>query len=265
MTKSYIHGTQGEEQQRLSDLNKITNDSFIKYLGIEAGQKVCDFGCGLGNLMKDIAKLHPDVEITGLEKSKDQYLKAKENIGDNRKVTLKNQDILKNDLPDNYFDVTYCRYVLEHVDDPALAVKEMLRVTKNGGRIVSQENDLHNVIYFPEIPGHGELMKQFCALQTQMKGDPFVGRKLFSIYNGGGAKQVQLSYEPEIYTEENPAAYRAWMNNSLNIFLGAKEELLQRKLVDRDVHDAVCNELRARIQQPLGVALFHWNRVCAQK
>ena len=32
----YVHGTDGEKQQRLENLNAITNESFIEYLGLRA-------------------------------------------------------------------------------------------------------------------------------------------------------------------------------------------------------------------------------------
>jgi hypothetical protein len=34
------------ETRRLSALNKITNDSFMKYLNINDNLRVCEFGCG---------------------------------------------------------------------------------------------------------------------------------------------------------------------------------------------------------------------------
>lgn len=265
MSQTYIHGTRDEEQARLSALNKITNDSFMKYLNIDDNLKVCDFGCGLGNLINDISKKYPNTEITGLEISKDQYVKAKEYVGDNKKITLLNVNLYQNNLPNDQFDVTYCRYVLEHVHDPVQAVREMLRTTKKRGRLVCQENDLHNVIYDPEIPGHDVVMEQFCKLQIQIKGDPFIGRKLFSIFHEAGAKKITLANEPEIYTEDTPETYKAWMSNSLNIFLGAKEKLLQNNMITEKVMDEVCSVFRERINNPKGAALFHWNRIASIK
>lgn len=265
MAQSYIHGTKEEEQERLSALNAITNRSFLKYLDVHNVERVCDFGCGLGNLISDIAICNPGTKITGIEISQEQFDKATENLAGHANVTLKNVDIFACDLPDDYFDVTYCRYVLEHVADPQGAVREMIRVTKKGGRIVCQENDLHNVIYYPPIPGHDEVMKAFCHLQVEMQGDPYIGRKLFSIFQEAGAKGISLSYEPEIYTEEDPEPYKAWMSNSWNIFQGAKQELLGRRLIAEKTFEAVSDGLYNRIRMPHGVALFHWNRVTAIK
>ena len=156
--RSYIHGVSREEQQRLSELNRLTNNSFINYLRVKDKTSICDFGCGLGNLVNDIAGKFPSVMISGLEILREQFLKAKELNKGNKNVTLHNADIFNNGLPDDHFDLTYCRYLLEHVNDPVHAVKEMARVTRPGGRLAAQENDLYNVMFYPPIAGHDRLL-----------------------------------------------------------------------------------------------------------
>ncbi len=262
---TYIHGTSNEEQRRLSKLNEITNSSFISFLGDLSTKKVCDFGCGTGNLIFDIAKKYPDAKITGLEISEDQLNIAKEKNIENENVILVTADVLKNTLPDDHFDVTYCRYLLEHVSDPVKVAAEMIRVTKRGGKINNQENDLNNVIYYPDIPGHDLIMEGFCDLQVRMGGDPFIGRKLFDIFKAAGAKDIELSFEPEIYTEDDPERYRAWIENARTILLGAKDDLISQKMVDGKTFDGVIKMMSERIEQPKGVALFYWNRISCSK
>lgn len=261
----YIHGTSPDEQDRLDRLNRITNDSFIDYLGDGDQRRICDFGCGLGILVNDIARKNPGAEIVGLEISPDQYAQA-ERINQGRdNVTLICTDVLDNGLPDEYFDVTYCRYLLEHVADPVRVVQEMLRVTKPGGKVVSQENDLDNVVYFPPVEGHDEVMGSFCRLQIDLGGSPFIGRELFDIFKAAGVREIRLAYGPEIYTEDEPEAYRAWLANALGVFLGVKDELLGRGTIDEATFDKVCQAFRDRIAKPRGVALFHWNRITGRK
>jgi ubiquinone/menaquinone biosynthesis C-methylase UbiE len=263
--RDYIHGTSDQEQQRLGLLNRITNDSFMTYLGDLAGKSVCDFGCGLGNLISSLADRFPGAAITGIEISGQQLEAARLINRTHPNVTLIQADVLVNGLPDAQFDLTYCRYLLEHVTDPAAAVREMLRVTRPGGTIACQENDLHNVLYWPPIEGHDRLMAQFCKLQTAFSGDPYIGRKLFEIFKNAEARDINLSFEPEIYTEDHPDGYRAWLGNARDILNGARDSLLEKGLVEKSEVDPVLDEMQRRIDRPRGVALFYWNRARATK
>ncbi len=264
-TQNYIHGTSEKEQERLSLLSRITNGSFIRFLGDLSAKHVCDFGCGTGALIADIAGAYPGAKITGLEISADQLRRARETLGDNRNVTLILADATKNELPDSTFDLTCCRYLLEHVSDPVEAARQMLRITKPGGVLACQENDLHNVLYWPPIDGMDRLMEQFCRLQVGLSGDPFVGRKLFDIFKKAGASDIALSFEPEIYTEDEPDGYRAWLSNAHDILLGARDNLTGRRMIEQAEIDAALTEMRNRIERPNGVALFYWNRIKARK
>ena len=43
----YIHGTSSEEQRRLSLMNEFMNEAALRELGLRAGDRVVDVGCGL--------------------------------------------------------------------------------------------------------------------------------------------------------------------------------------------------------------------------
>jgi SAM-dependent methyltransferase len=263
--QKYIHGTSEKEQERLSLLNRITNGSFIRYLGNLDNKTICDFGCGVGNLIADIAAKHPSARITGLEISRDQLKSARLNNRDHPQVTFVHADVMANNLPDDAFDLVWCRYLLEHVADPIGVVKEMLRVAKAAGTVACQENDLANVVYFPEIEGLDLVMRRFCDLQITLGGDPFIGRKLFDIFKRAGARDIRLSFEPEIYTEDDPEGYRAWLGNAHDILYGARDELLGRTMIDEATLETSLAEMKRRIRRPVGVALFYWNRIVGQK
>ena len=258
---TYIHGTSPKEQARLNALNALTNHSFISYLGDLSQKDIADFGCGTGVLMADIARYFPTCRITGLELSADQMRQAEMRLGDVGTATLKQCDVTESGLPDRSFDVVYCRYLLEHLIDPVAVAREMMRIARTGGIVAAQENDLHNVLYYPEIEGMEEIHHHFCILQQQMGGDPFVGRKLFDIFKKAGATRIELDYEPEIYTEYDPDPYRAWLYNAISIYRGSGQELLGRGMVDSALFDEVLARMEQRIHRPVGVALFHWNRV----
>ena len=140
----YIHGEQVEEQNRLLELNRITNENFLEYLGNLHNKNICEVGSGLGVLTTIIANINKDSFITGIEISKANYEVALKNTHACPNIKLLNDDFLDNKFREGEFDVTFCRYVLEHVSDAQKVVDEMIRITKKGGIIICQENDLYN-------------------------------------------------------------------------------------------------------------------------
>lgn len=261
----YIHGTTEAEQSRLAGLNAITNNTFIDYLAIKGTESICDVGCGLGRLSAEIARRFAWARVDGLERSPEYFENARTAASSLPNCTIQLGDAHALPYPDGQFDITFCRYLLEHVVAPHEVAQEMIRVTKPGGRIVAQENDLHYVVYWPEIPGHDEILHGFCRLQKLLGGDPFLGRKLYALFDTAEVASIEVSISPEIYTARDPDAFRAWLGNSMGIFQASSQALLDRGLVSATSFDAVLTAMKERREHPVGVAHFHWNRVTAVK
>jgi len=261
----YIHGTDTEEQDRLAKLNELTNKSFIEYLGDLDNLNVCDFGCGLGLVVRDIADKFDGVKVTGLEISEEQIEKARMNNSGLDNVELIHTDVMKNNISDNTFDVTYCRYVLEHLENPVEAIEEMLRITKPGGRIICQENDLYNGLIYPEITGYAELRKKLCDLQIEFNGDPYIGRKLYTIMKEGGAEDISIDLAPEIHTADDTDGHILWLNNIHRILMDVRSDFIEKEYTTEKNFDEVCTRILERIEKPEGACLFQWNRATAYK
>lgn len=101
-----------------------------------------DVGCGDGGLYKLV---NGNCRYTGLDISPTQlssfrnWLK-KNNISNNSKLVK--ADITKMPFGDNTFDIALACDVLEHVLDPVRAMKEIKRVVKKDGNIISIPNEM---------------------------------------------------------------------------------------------------------------------------
>src|SRR5262249_58648268 len=75
----YIHGTDPEEQKRLSRLNDLINRRSLAALGLEGGERVLDVGSGLGQLSRAMAlAAGPQGRVIGVERSREQLTRAQE-------------------------------------------------------------------------------------------------------------------------------------------------------------------------------------------
>lgn len=90
------------------------------------GLKVLDVGCGTGAVMQFLIK--KKFEAYGIDPSEEalKYCALKG-------LSVKKSSAEKIDFPENSFDIVLALDVLEHLDNPELAVEEIRRVlTKNG-------------------------------------------------------------------------------------------------------------------------------------
>jgi demethylmenaquinone methyltransferase / 2-methoxy-6-polyprenyl-1,4-benzoquinol methylase len=131
---TYIHGTEPSEQERLAELNRLTNRAFIEFLDVRPGQRVLEVGSGLGILAAQVASAARDVRLVAVEQSSSQPAAAVKTP----RVACVQGDAHALDFADASFDLVSARYLLEHVKEPERVLKEMDRghaSRRTGGRL----------------------------------------------------------------------------------------------------------------------------------
>lgn len=93
-------------------------------------EKICEVGCGEGELLKRLRRVFPDEKIFACDISPRILEKAKRNCS-GLKINFSVQDAEKLTLyQDNSFDLVVCCEVLEHLKNPLAGLKEIRRITK---------------------------------------------------------------------------------------------------------------------------------------
>jgi ubiquinone/menaquinone biosynthesis C-methylase UbiE len=260
----YIHGTHTEEQSRLSLLNELTNASFLTFLNIPDNGTVLELGSGLGILTYRVALNEPGSTVIGIEISPDQILKAAADFHRTPNLQFIEGDASVLPFKDSSFDVVFCRYLLEHVHDPEIVIREAFRVLKHNSRIFIQENNILINVMDPECPVYSFVLHKFIALQAQMGGDGEIGKKLFRLLKQRGFSSIDISIEPEVHHFDMPT-FNGWISNSVKILAGAKNRLLQLDGMSEQVYRKAIQELEDLRINHFGSAYFYWNRASALK
>lgn len=114
-------------------------------LEVRDGDSILDVGCGAGIDTKEIALLFgPNIRITGIDKSEIMIGIAKlslNNVRNSTPITYAVQDARALSFGDNEFDITRADRTFQHLKDPKKALGEMIRVTKQGGKILLADTD----------------------------------------------------------------------------------------------------------------------------
>ena len=104
-------------------------------LNVEPGERVLEVGVGTGLCLP----LYPrHCEITAIDLSSAMLEKAAERVKEHglTNVTLLRMDAGEMDFPENSFDVVIAAYVVTAVPDHRKLMKEMIRVSRAGGRLI---------------------------------------------------------------------------------------------------------------------------------
>ncbi|MEQ1758905.1 MAG: methyltransferase domain-containing protein [Vicinamibacterales bacterium] len=255
---SYIHGTEPSEQQRLAELNRLTNAEFIAFLEVRPGQQVLEVGSGLGILASSVADAAANVHVTGVEYAPAQLDAAARHP----RVRYIRGDAHHLEFPDATFDLVYVRYVLEHLQYPDIALAEMRRVVRPGGHVAVCENDTSLVRLDPPCPTFDRVWATFQLYQARLRGDSLIGRRLYRLCRSAGFTDITLSVQPEVHWHGSPA-FAPWVTNLVGNVESARAGLIATGMAAPEIIDAAVSELTSLLSNDTASATFAWNRARA--
>jgi SAM-dependent methyltransferase len=115
-------------------------------------------------------------------------------------VTFRVGDVHRLDLPDGAYDVVHAHQVLQHVDRPVVALREMLRVTAADGLVAVRDSDYSAFTWYPEAPLLEEWLDLYLRVARANGGEPDAGRRLHAWAREAGASAVEPSTSTWLYT-----------------------------------------------------------------
>jgi ubiquinone/menaquinone biosynthesis C-methylase UbiE len=159
-------------------------------------KNILSVGCGPGVFLREIAESHPGIEVVGVDASAKRIADAQRRLSGLSNARACLGDALELPFEANRFDLVFCRFLLEYLPDKPLAVHEMERVCRQGGKVLLQDLDGQLVWHFPEDAELQQTTERVITHLAASGFDPFVGRKLFSLCVGGGLGDVKVQLDP---------------------------------------------------------------------
>ncbi len=165
-------------------------------VGLDRATHVLDVGCGTGALLGEL-QTQSDAQIFGV----DIQRQSLELALSNKSVLLSQGDAHQLPYPNDLFDLTLSHFTLMWVSNPQDVLGEMVRVTKSGGVVIAlAEPDYGGRVDYPlELEQIGQW--QIESLQKQ-GADPFMGRKLRTIFTQSGLKNIESGVLGAQWTNE---------------------------------------------------------------
>lgn len=227
---------------RIAETMRESGEAFVSTLGISKDQTVLDLGCGDGNTAIPEAKLQANVlgvDIAGNLVEAGKQRAAKEGLSNCIFQVGDATDL--QELEDESFDITVSMFGAMFAPKPYDVAKEMVRVTRKGGRIVMAN----------WIPGDPTLVAQILkisAANTPPPPEGFVSPMLWGVeeevtkrFVSAGVPEGNISFAKGTFNfmaEYSPSEFlrrfRNYYGPTMNAFEAAekngKQESLQNEL-----------------------------------
>lgn len=216
---------------RIAASMRESGEALVKGLGITKGLKVLDLGCGDGTTAIPEARLGADVLGVDIAKNLVEAgnKRAKEQGLTNCKFQEGDASNLQ-DLKDHTFDLVVSIFGAMFAPRPFDVAKEMVRVTRPGGRIVMGN----------WIPNDPTLVAQILKISAAYSPPPpegFISPMTWGIesnvterFAGAGIPKEKISFVRDTYTFNYPdppsalvAAFRTFYGPTMNAFEAAEK------------------------------------------
>jgi ubiquinone/menaquinone biosynthesis C-methylase UbiE len=169
----------------------IQKPKSLELLDVKLGQHIIDVGCGLGDVTLTLARaIGPGGRAVGLDYSERLIAEARKRASAaGVKVEFVAADATRLEFPDNSFDRSRADRVLKFMQRPHEAVREMVRVTRRGGRIVIGEFDMETAIV--DSP-YRALTRKLLDFWSDSLPNGWIGRQLPRLLLELGVRDVEV-------------------------------------------------------------------------
>ena len=175
-----------------SDWIQIKKRESFSALGVTAGSRILDVGCGTGDDVRTLAGIVGNNGlVVGLDSSKTMITAANARL---RGLKISAKYILGDahqlNLTDDIFDICRCERVFQHLKHPQKALSEMFRVIRPGGRIVVTETDWETLVIGC---GKNNFTSDAIGMIRRTIRNPGIGHHLPILFEEAGLSEISAT------------------------------------------------------------------------
>lgn len=175
----------------LATLQQAKTRTF-QQMRLAPGHRVLEVGCGTGDDVRRIAvEVGPSGSVLGVDASQAMLDEARRRAeGTGLAVEFQIGDACALDIADASFDSVRAERVLIHIPEPRVAVAEMARVTRPGGRVVLFDVDFESFVVAHPDPA---LVRRMVTLMTDAMACGRVGRLFPGLLADAGLEDIDIA------------------------------------------------------------------------
>jgi len=175
-------GSAGRARLRvLSRVVAPTTDSLLARLGVAAGWRCLDVGCGGGDVTVRLAELAAPAAVVGIDVDVPQLEIARQEAAASGRTNVEFRAVDAETCDaeiDERFDLVFARFLLTHLPDPTSALAAMVRLARAGGVVAVEDIDVAAHFCYPPSGAFDRFVEWYTAAHRARGGDPMIGLRL---------------------------------------------------------------------------------------
>jgi 2-polyprenyl-3-methyl-5-hydroxy-6-metoxy-1,4-benzoquinol methylase len=204
----YVLPTGSDDAARLDVIHAVygaVSEEGLERASVSNAARAADIGCGTGTVSRWMAaRMGPAGRVDAIDIASEQIEVAR-GIGAEGGASPIHYHVgsaYEPGLPEDAYDVVFCRLVLCHLKDPQKAVAQMARLLRPGGRLVLVDMDLRDTFTMPHCAFYSDYINE-CVIpyQTKMSVDYSVGLRLPQLIMGAGLKTDFIAADQPIFRD----------------------------------------------------------------
>jgi ubiquinone/menaquinone biosynthesis C-methylase UbiE len=222
---------------------------------VPAAGRILDAGCGTGEISSRLAELFPDARVDAVDIIDSHLDRARRNYANLAgRLRFAHGDAFALDFPDETFDLTVCRHVLQAIPHADRVIAELARVTRAGGWLHLIVEDYGMIHMAPtRLDVNGFWNEVPWAFERATGTDLHIGRNAFTIMTDLGFRDVTLDYvvvDPlRVDREVFAQIWEAWRD-------GYSSAIAQHSKFSREEVLEYWDDMIACIRSPRGYAVW---------
>jgi SAM-dependent methyltransferase len=239
--QAYVHGYDGQENQRLQDQAGTLLDLLHSDTAYPAGSRVLEAGCGVGAQTVTLARNSPEARIVSVDVSAASVAEAKRRAQAARigNVEFRQADIFALPFAPQSFDHVFVCFVLEHLSRPLEALAVLKQLLKPGGSITVIEGDHGSAYFHPDSEAARRAIQCQVELQRRAGGNALIGRQVYPLLAAAGFEGVRVSPRMVYVDSSRPERVEGFTKKTFTAMIeGVRGSAIEAGLLAPEAFDA---------------------------
>lgn len=193
---------------RLELLQRVygpATERVCREVGLAAGWRVADIGCGTGPTSCWFAqKVGPDGAVMALDASAAQLTIARSRASESglTNVIFLEGSAYEPRLPVGQFDLVFCRLLLCHLQRPADALRQMIAMLRPGGILVVQDLILTSIFTDPGSPAYQRFIDIVMDVGAKRGVNYCLGLRLHQLFREAGLMNIDAVLDQPVFISD---------------------------------------------------------------